>query len=138
MYKRQAKDYVLGMWMMLQQDTPDDYVLATGETIEVRTFITKVFEELNIEVEWNGKGIDEIGINKSNGKTIVKVDPKYFRPTEVDLLVGDASKAYKELGWKPKHTVDSLIKDMVQSDLALFKRDKYLMEGGHKVFDFHE
>ena len=133
-----AKDYVLGMWMMLQQDTPDDYVLATGETIEVRTFITKVFEELNIEVEWNGKGIDEIGINKSNGKTIVKVDPKYFRPTEVDLLVGDASKAYKELGWKPKHTVDSLIKDMVQSDLALFKRDKYLMEGGHKVFDFHE
>lgn len=133
-----AKDYVVGMWMMLQQDTPDDYVLATGETIEVRTFITKVFEELNIEVEWQGKGVDEIGINKSNGKTIVKVDPKYFRPTEVDLLVGDASKAHKELGWKPKHSVGSLIKDMVEADLALFKRDKYLMEGGHKVFDFHE
>jgi len=133
-----AKDYVLGMWMMLQQDTPDDYVLATGETIEVRIFITKVFKELDIDVEWKGEGVNEIGINKSNGKTIVKVDPKYFRPTEVDLLVGDASKAHKELGWKPKHTVDSLIKDMVQSDLALFKRDKYLMEGGHKVFDFHE
>ena len=133
-----AKDYVLGMWMMLQQEKADDYVLATGETIEVRSFVTKVFNELNIQIEWKGKGVEEIGINKANGKPIVKVDPKYFRPTEVDLLVGDASKARKELGWSPQHSVDTLIKDMVQADLALFKRDKYLMEGGHKVFDFHE
>ena len=133
-----AKDYVEGMWRMLQQEVADDYVLATGKMIEVREFISKSFKELGIDVEWRGKGINEEGINKANGKVIVKVDPKYFRPTEVELLIGDATKAKKELGWEPTFTVDELIKDMVQSDLALFKRDKYLMEGGHKVYDFHE
>lgn len=133
-----AKDYIKGMWLMLQQDKADDYVLATGKTIEVREFITLAFKELGIEVEWKGSGVDEIGINKENGKTIVKVDPKYFRPTEVDLLVGDASKAKKELGWEAECTVEQLVKDMVQADLALFKRDKYLLEGGHKVYQFHE
>lgn len=133
-----AKDYVEGMWRMLQQEVAEDYVLATGKTIEVRAFVTKAFKELNIELEWKGKGVNERGINKANGKTIVRVDPKYFRPTEVDLLVGDASRARNELGWNPTFTVDELIKDMVQSDLALFKKDKYLMEGGHKVFDYHE
>lgn len=133
-----AKDYVEGMWRMLQQDIADDYVLATGETIEVREFVSKAFKELEIEVEWKGEGVNEVGINKANGQEIVRVDPKYFRPTEVDLLVGDASKARNELGWKPTFGVDGLVKDMIKSDLALFKRDKYLMEGGHKVYDFHE
>jgi GDPmannose 4,6-dehydratase len=133
-----AKDYVEGMWRMLQQDIADDYVLATGETIEVREFVSKAFKELEIEVEWKGEGVNEVGINKANGKEIVRVDPKYFRPTEVDLLVGDASKARNELGWKPTFGVDGLVKDMIKADLALFKRDKYLMEGGHKVYDFHE
>jgi GDPmannose 4,6-dehydratase len=133
-----ARDYVKGMWLMLQQDKAEDYVLATGKTIEVREFVTKAFKELDIEIEWKGKGVDEVGINKANGKEIVKVDPKYFRPTEVDLLVGDPSKAEKELGWKASMGVDELVKDMVQADLALFKRDKYLLEGGHKVYQFHE
>lgn len=133
-----AKDYVEGMWRMLQQEKADDYVLATGETTEVREFVTKAFKELEIEVEWKGQGVDEIGINKATGAEIVKIDPKYFRPTEVDLLVGDSTKARTELGWKPTFGVDELVKDMVKADLALFKRDKYLMEGGHKVYDFHE
>jgi GDPmannose 4,6-dehydratase len=133
-----AKDYVVGMWRMLQQDKADDYVLATGKMITVRDFVTKSFQELNIEVEWSGEGVNEEGKNKATGKVIVKVDPKYFRPTEVELLIGDATKAKTELGWEPTFTVDDLVKDMIQSDLALFKRDKYLMEGGHKVYDFHE
>ena len=133
-----AKDYVEGMWLMLQQDKADDYVLATGTTIEVREFVTMAFNELGIEVEWKGNGVDEIGVNKADGNTIVKVDPKYFRPTEVDLLVGDASKAKNELGWVPSHSVNDLVKDMVNSDLKLFQRDKYLMEGGHKVYQSHE
>lgn len=133
-----AKDYVEGMWRMLQQEKAEDYVLATGVTITVRDFVSKAFKELNIDVKWEGEGVNEIGINRATEKVIVKVDPKYFRPTEVDLLVGDASKAKKDLGWEPTFTVDELVKDMVQADLALFKKDKYLMEGGHKVFDFHE
>lgn len=133
-----AKDYVEGMWRMLQVDKADDYVLATNKTIAVREFISLAFKELDIEVEWTGKGIDEIGTNKANGKVLVKVDPKYFRPTEVDLLIGDATKAKNELGWEPTHTVETLVKDMVQSDLALFKRDRYLAEGGYKVFGAHE
>jgi len=133
-----AKDYVEGMWRMLQVDKADDYVLATGVMITVREFVTRAFKELDIEVKWKGEGVNETGINKANGKIVVKVDPKYFRPTEVELLIGDASKAKRELGWTPTYTIDGLVKDMVQADLALFKRDKYLMEGGHKVFDFHE
>ncbi len=133
-----AKDYVEGMWRMLQQDKPEDYVLATGVTIEVREFVTKAFKEVGIGIVWKGSGVDELGIDESTGKTLVKVDPEYFRPTEVDLLVGDSTKARKELGWKPNYSVDQLIKDMVQADLALFKRDKYLMEGGHKVYTFNE
>ena len=133
-----AKDYVEGMWRMLQQETPDDYVLATGEMITVRDFVTKSFKELNIDVEWSGKNENEEGKDKATGKVIVKVDKKYYRPTEVELLIGDASKAKTELGWTPTFTIDALIKDMVQADLDLFKRDKYLMEGGHKIYDFHE
>jgi GDPmannose 4,6-dehydratase len=133
-----AKDYVEGMWLMLQQETPEDYVLATGKKISVRTFINWAFSEVGIKLEWKGVGIDEKGIDKASGKILVEIDEKYFRPAEVDLLVGDASKAKKNLGWEPKHTVEELCREMVKSDLELFKRDKYLLEGGHKVISQNE
>jgi GDPmannose 4,6-dehydratase len=133
-----AKDYVEGMWLMMQQDKPDDYVLATGTKISVRKFVEMAFSEVGIAIEWKGKGADEKGINKANGKVLVEIDEKYYRPAEVDLLVGDPSKAKKVLGWAPKHTVEQLCKEMMASDLELFKRDKYLMEGGHKVLNYKE
>lgn len=133
-----AKDYVEGMWLMMQQDKADDYVLATGKKISVRKFIDLAFKEVNIEIDWQGSGIDEKGINKANGKVLVEIDPRYFRPSEVDLLVGDASKAKKELGWEPKRTVEQLVTEMVKSDVKLFQRDKYLLEGGHSVLNFNE
>ena len=96
------------------------------------------FNEVGISINWQGKGVDEKGLDAKTGKILVEIDPKYFRPTEVDLLVGDASKAERELGWKPKHTVQQLVKEMVASDLKLFEKDKYLLEGGHDVVDFQE
>ncbi len=133
-----AKDYVEGMWLMLQQETPEDYVLATGETTSVRDFITMAFNEVDIKMKWEGTGIDEKGINAETGDVLIEIDPNYFRPTEVDLLIGDASKAFKNLGWKPKYNLQDLVKDMVQSDMNLFKRDKYLLEGGHDVMNYNE
>lgn len=133
-----AKDYVEGMWLMLQQNAPDDYVLATGKKVSVRSFVEMAFFEVGIRLEWKGKGVDEKGINTATGKVVVEIDPKYFRPTEVDLLVGDASKAKKKLGWVPRHTVEELVKEMVSSDLKLFERDKYLLDGGHEIKNFHE
>jgi len=113
-----AKDYVEGMWLMLQQENPDDYVLATGECHSVREFIEKAFREVDIDIVWEGQGVNEIGKDKMTGKNIVKVSEKYFRPTEVDLLLGDASKAKTILGWAPKITFEELIKEMVQHDLT--------------------
>jgi GDPmannose 4,6-dehydratase len=133
-----AKDYVEGMWRILQQDQPEDFVLATGETYSVRYFIEKAFAEVGIEIEWKGKGEEEKGLNKTNGDVLVEVDPRYYRPTEVDLLVGDPTKAKEKLGWKHTYTLDELISEMVQTDLELFKRDKYLMDGGHKIMNYHE
>lgn len=133
-----AQDYVEGMWLMLQQDEPDDFVLATGRKITVRQFIEMSFAEVGIGIEWKGKGDQEKGYNKATGAVLVEIDPKYYRPAEVDLLVGDASKAKAKLGWTPKRTVEQLCKEMVASDLEIFKRDKYLMEGGHKVLNQHE
>lgn len=133
-----AKDYVEGMWLMLQQETPEDYVLATGETTSVRDFITMAFNEVGIKMKWEGTGVDEKGINAETGDILIEIDPNYFRPTEVDLLIGDASKAFNNLGWKPKHNLQDLVKDMVQSDMNLFKRDKYLLEGGHDVMNYNE
>ncbi|HEY9083032.1 MAG TPA: GDP-mannose 4,6-dehydratase [Vicingaceae bacterium] len=133
-----AKDYVEGMWLMLQQETPEDYVLATGETTSVRDFITMAFNEVDIKMKWEGTGVDEKGINAETGDILIEIDPNYFRPTEVDLLIGDASKAFNNLGWKPKHNLQDLIKDMIQSDMNLFKRDKYLLEGGHDVMNYNE
>lgn len=133
-----ARDYVEGMWLMLQQEKAEDFVLATGKKISVRQFIELSFAEVGISIEWKGKGDKEKGYNKANGKIVVEIDPKYYRPTEVDLLIGDASKAKTVLGWEPKLSVQQLIKEMVASDLELFKRDKYLLEGGHSILNFHE
>jgi GDPmannose 4,6-dehydratase len=132
-----AKDYVEGMWRMLQQDEPDDFVLATGIKISVREFISMAFLEVGINIKWQGKGENEKGVD-SAGKVIVEIDPKYYRPAEVDLLLGDASKAKNKLGWVAKCTVAELCKEMVQADLVLFKRDQYLLEGGHKVINQKE
>jgi GDPmannose 4,6-dehydratase len=133
-----AKDYVEGMWRMLQQEVADDFVLATGVKITVREFINMAFAEVGIQIEWQGKAENEKGINKANGKVVVEIDPNYYRPAEVELLVGDASKARKVLGWTPTYTVESLCKEMVQADLELFKRDKYLLDGGHKILNHKE
>lgn len=133
-----AQDYVEGMWLMLQQKEADDYVLATGKKITVRRFVEMSFAEVGISIEWKGEGVNEKGYNKATGKAIVEIDEKYFRPAEVDLLIGDPSKAKAKLGWEPKRTVEQLCKEMMASDLELFKRDKYLLEGGHKVLNYKE
>lgn len=133
-----AKDYVEGMWMMLQHKVAEDFVLATGKKISVRKFVELAFAETGTKIEWKGKGENEKGLDASSGKTIVEIDKKYFRPSEVDLLVGDASKAKKLLGWKPRYSVEELVKEMVASDLKLFERDKYLMKGGHPIMSQNE
>jgi GDPmannose 4,6-dehydratase len=133
-----AKDYIDGMWRMLQQNQADDFVLATGRKISVKAFLEMAFEEVGIALKWEGSGVDEKGIDKSSGKVLVEIDPKYFRPAEVDLLVGDYSKAKEILGWEPKITVEELCREMVQSDLELFRRDKYLMDGGHTIHNYYE
>lgn len=133
-----AQDYVEGMWLMLQQDEPEDFVLATGKTITVKEFVEMSFKEVGVELEWSGEGVDEKGTDKATGEVVVEVDPSYFRPTEVDLLIGDATKAKEKLGWEPKRSVEQLCHEMVTSDYERFSRDKYLMEGGHQVVQSHE
>jgi GDPmannose 4,6-dehydratase len=120
-----ARDYVEGMWCILQQETPDDYVLATGETYSVRTFVELAFKEVGKEIKWQGTGVDEIGLDASTGQTLIKIDPRYFRPTEVDLLVGDPTKAWEKLGWKSKINFDQLVKEMVQSDLEAIQKKNH-------------
>ena len=119
-----AGDYVEGMWLILQQDKPDDFVLATGETRTVREFVEAAFNEVDIKIEWRGAGVDEKGYCAKTGKLLVDVNPKYFRPAEVDLLLGDPSKAEKILGWKRKTSFKELVKIMVESDLKLYKGEK--------------
>ena len=126
-----AKDYVVGMHKILQADTPDDFVLATGETRSVREFVELAFKEVGRSIEWRGKGVDETGIDSKSGKTIVCIDPQYFRPTEVDLLIGDPSKAYKKLGWKAQTSLADLVKQMVAGDLAIARRE--IANGKHAV-----
>ena len=116
-----AEDYVEGMYLMLQQDKPDDYVLATGKTYSVRDFVNIVCEILNIKIKWEGKGIDEKGIDYNSGKEIVNISPKFFRPAEVDVLIGDPTKALNDLGWKPKHNLKSLAERMVNYELNMKK-----------------
>lgn len=133
-----AGDYVELMWLMLQQDTPDDYVMATGITTTVRDFITKAFQETGISLEWQGSGIAEKGIDSATGKVLVEVDPRYFRPAEVDLLIGDPTKAITKLGWKPRVSLDELINMMVQSDLKEAERELHLKNGGFRIKQYHE
>jgi GDPmannose 4,6-dehydratase len=116
-----ARDYVEGMWMMMQQPEPDDYVLATGETHTVRSFVEKAFAHVGRQIVWQGKGRDETGMDAKNGKILVAIDSRYFRPTEVDLLLGDASKAKARLGWTPKTGFDELVREMMESDLTAAK-----------------
>ena len=112
-----ARDYVEGMWRMLQQDEPDDYVLATGETRTVRSFVEKAFAEVDITIKWSGEGVDEVGCDSGSGRELVLVDPRYFRPTEVEFLVGDPGKARRKLGWSATTTLDELVAEMVREDL---------------------
>ncbi|MGZ3944548.1 MAG: GDP-mannose 4,6-dehydratase [Mucilaginibacter sp.] len=150
-----AKDYIEAMWLMLQQDTAEDFVIATGKTTTVRDFVRMAFAEFGVEIEFSGKDeyekgviididdqkVKELGLNADAlrfGQTVVKVDPKYFRPTEVDLLIGDATKAKEKLGWVPKYDLEALIKDMVQADFQLVKKDDYLKKGGFKTLNYFE
>ena len=142
-----AKDYVEAMYLMLQQDEPEDFVVATGITTSVRDFIIMSFREIGIELEFRGKGADEEGVIKActnkeynlpKGKLVVCIDKKYYRPAEVDLLIGDPTKAMTKLGWKPEYDLPAIVKEMVAADVDLFKRDKFLKEGGHSVINYHE
>lgn len=142
-----AKDYVEAMWLILQQPSPDDFVIATGTTTRVRDFIRLAFAECGIEVAFKGQGVEEKGyvVKCSNplyqvavGKEVIAIDTKYFRPTEVDLLLGDATKSKTKLGWTPKYDLAGLVMDMINSDLQVFTKVKYLKEGGHKVKNYHE
>lgn len=117
-----AKDYVEAMWLMLQQDNPDDYVIGTGKTYKVRTFVEKAFAETGITIAWRGSGVDEVGYDAVTGRELVYVDPKYFRPTEVDLLISDPSKAAQELGWVAQTTLDELIKEMIAHDIQAARK----------------
>lgn len=121
-----ARDYIEGMWLMLQQDEPVDYVLSTNETHSVREFVEKAFSHIGIELVWEGEGENEIGMCKETGRVLVRVDPAYYRPTEVDLLLGDSTKARTELGWCPKTPFDDLVKEMVLSDINSVKRNEIL------------
>ena len=125
-----SKDYVRAMWLMLQQDKPDDFVIATNETRTVREFVDIAFKCAGIEIEWKGTGVDEVGINKANGKTVVKVSPKFFRPAEVDILLGNPEKAEKTLGWKREISFAELVERMVKNDMALVEQEIKLSKTG--------
>lgn len=131
-----AGDYVEAMWLMLQQEKPDDFVIATGRTTAVRDFVALAFKEIGIDIVWNGSGLEETGVDAKTGKILVRVDPRYFRPTEVDLLLGDPSKAYRTLGWKPKVTLEELTHLMVASDLELARKNKLLLDN-HFAIEVH-
>jgi GDPmannose 4,6-dehydratase len=142
-----AKDYVRMMWMILQADQPEDWVIATGKTTTVRDFVRMSFAEVGVTLEFKGDGVDEIAVvatctnpmyQLEIGKEVVAVDPRYFRPTEVDLLIGDPTKANSKLGWTPEYDLKALVNDMMQSDLKLMKKDTYLKEGGYRTMNYFE
>lgn len=128
-----AKDYVEGMWLMLQQDQPDDYVLATGRTTTIRNFAQQAFKKAGIELKWVGTGMNEKGVDTATGKIRVEVDPRYFRPTEVNALLGDSTKAKERLGWQPKVSVEELIDSMMKHDLREAEKERYLHDNGFPV-----
>jgi GDPmannose 4,6-dehydratase len=133
-----AKDYVEAMWLILQQNQAEDFVIATGKTTKVRDFVEAAFKEIGIDMVWQGSGVDEKGLDKATGQVIVEVDPRYFRPTEVELLLGDPSKAEAKLGWKPKTTLAELVSMMVQEDLKASERDVLCEENGFEVRQYNE
>ena len=142
-----AKDYVEAMYLMLQQDKPEDYVIATGVTTTVRDFINMSFAEVGIKIQWEGSEENEVGkvaevTNKEYqvpvGQVVVAIDKRYYRPAEVDILIGDPSKAMKQLNWTPKYNLPAIVKEMMESDLILFKKDKFLRDGGHDVLNYNE
>jgi len=133
-----ARDYVEAQWLMLQQERPQDFVIATGRQHSVRDFVEKTAAYLDMRVEWRGRGLEEIGVNRKTGQTVVRIDPRYLRPAEVDTLLGDASKARNELGWVPRVSFDELVREMVESDLALARRDALVTRGGYRVAQAHE
>jgi GDPmannose 4,6-dehydratase len=133
-----AGDYVELMWLMLQQETPDDYVIATGVTTTVREFIVMAFKETGVTLRWEGSGLHEKGIDSVTGKVLVEIDPRYFRPAEVDLLLGDPTKAVTKLGWKPKVQLPELVKMMVKNDILLAEREMHLKDGGYRISNYYE
>jgi GDPmannose 4,6-dehydratase len=132
-----ARDYVEAQWLILQQEQPEDFVIATGVQYSVREFVDAAAKELGIEIEWQGTGVDEKGYDKS-GKLVVAVDPRYFRPTEVETLLGDPTKSKQKLGWTPKTTFAELVSEMVREDLKSAERDELVKKHGFSAYDYHE
>lgn len=133
-----ARDYVRAQWLMLQQPEPDDFVIATGEQHSVREFVSRAASELGFTIEWRGSGVGEHGVDTGSGRTLVKVDPRYFRPTEVDTLLGDPSKARDRLGWQPQISFDSLVKEMIAADLENARRDAVILREGFTTYRYLE
>jgi GDPmannose 4,6-dehydratase len=133
-----ARDYVRAQWLMLQQEAPEDFVIATGKQFSVRDFVVAAGSLLDMQIEWQGDGVDEVGIDSVTGRQLVRVDPRYFRPTEVETLLGDATKARQKLGWTAEVSFPELVAEMVEADLDLAKRDALVAKEGYKVYSHHE
>jgi len=133
-----ARDYVRAQWLMLQQETPEDFVIATGKQYSVRDFVVAAGALLNLKIDWRGTGVDEVGVDTASGRTLVRIDPRYFRPTEVDTLLGDPSKAREKLGWVAEVDFAGLVAEMVASDLEIARRDALVAKEGFKVYSHHE
>ena len=133
-----ARDYVRAQWLMLQQAQPEDYVVATGEQHSVRDFVVLAGKLLGMDIHWQGRGIEEVGVDRNSGHTVVRVDPRYFRPAEVDSLLGDASRIRERLGWRPEISFDALVREMVEADMALAKRDALVAKEGYRIYPHHD
>ncbi len=133
-----AEDYVEAMWFILQQDEPEDYVIATGETHSVREFVEKAFYEVGITITWEGSDVDEVGMDAGSERILVEIDPRYFRPTGVDILVGDATKARKKLGWEPRVTFEELIRRMIREDCREAEKDELCGKAGYQTYNQFE
>ena len=133
-----ARDYVRAQWLMLQQAEPEDFVIASGKQHSVRDFVVAAGRLLDMRIEWQGRGVDEVGIDTGTGRVLVRVDPRYFRPTEVEALLGDATKARENLGWSAEVSFAELVQEMVESDLAVAKRDALVAKEGYKIYNHHE
>jgi len=133
-----ARDYVRAQWLMLQQDAPEDFVIATGEQHSVRDFVERSARLIGYEIDWRGSGVEEEGVDRQSGRVLVRIDPRYFRPAEVDTLLGDPTKAREKLGWVPEVGYEQLVREMVETDLELARRDAHMTQHGFKVFRRHE